>query len=113
MAFTLNGQEIMNQLQAQTGLSRNDLITHLTVKYVDALMFDEPGVVYRGKQFSRIMSIRVTNEAYAKLQTARVRTGKSYSDIGEALVARFGRQETNYPICSVGKRKRIKQIQFR
>ena len=51
-----------------------------------------------------VMSIRMTDHAHTLLTDARARTGKSYSDLGEALVDRWGLGE-HYPERPTAKRK--------
>lgn len=97
MVFTPQGDQIMVETCERTGLSRNDVLTHLALKHARALKFSVEGVVYRGKDYRAVRSIRVTQKARKLLDAARERTGKSYSDLGEALLVRFAASTRDYP----------------
>ena len=96
MDFTPNGRRVLEGLTTRHGLSRNDVIAHLALKYADRLVFEEEGVVFPGKA-QQVLSIRVTPEVAVKLTAVHDRTGKGYSDIGEALVTRFA-TEREFPV---------------
>lgn len=101
MDFTPAGRRALQRLTIRTGLSRNDVIGHLAMKFADRLKFDVddyPGVVFLGKLAKDVLTIRVDRAVGAKLEAARTRTGKSYSDIGEALVRWFGKSEKAFPV---------------
>ena len=104
MMMTLDGHRILDRLQTSTGLSRSDIMTHLALRHAHDLSFDVDGVVYRHKLSGTVMSIRMTDHAHTLLTDARARTGKSYSDLGEALVDRWGLGE-HYPERPTAKRK--------
>ncbi len=92
MDFTPEGRARLEKITERTGLSRNNVLTFLALTFAHKLTFSalEPGTVYPGKA-QQVLAIRVSAKAAAKLTAARDRTGKSYSDIGEALVRRYGR----------------------
>jgi hypothetical protein len=94
MNFTPGGRRVLDALVRRTGLSRNAVLGVLALKHGDRLAFDTanpfPDKVHLP------LSIRVPPEAGAKLAAARVRTGRSYSDVGEALVRWFG-ADTPFP----------------
>lgn len=94
MDFTPAGWIALLDLQKRTGLSRDDILAHLTGEFADALVFDSDGVQYPGKRGSSILRIRLPKEQGDRLRAAQARTGKSYSDLGEALVHRYGHQTT-------------------
>lgn len=101
MDFTPHGRKALAALTSRSGLSRNDVIAHLT-KYLPELEqrpeFQEKGVVFPGKLAADVLSIRVPKDVAAQLSATRWRTGKSYSDIGEGLVRWFGKAEKRFPI---------------
>lgn len=90
MDFTPDGRKALRALERRTKLSRNDIMAHLALAHADELTFDVDGTVYPGKLAKNVMSIRLPPNAGEKLQAARERTGKGFSDIGEALVRLFG-----------------------
>lgn len=98
MDFTPKGRRELQHLVTRTGLSRNDVIGHLALRHADDLAFEEEGVAFPGKMAEDVMSIRLDRQAGAKLAAARVRTGKSYSDLGEALIRWFGKAEKVFPV---------------
>ena len=89
MDFTKRGRATLRALTKRTGLSRNGVMAILALQFGDALTFDADGVAFPDKAH-KVLSIRVPKDAAAKLRAARRRTRKSYSDIGEALLSRFG-----------------------
>jgi hypothetical protein len=104
MDFTPQGRKALATLERRTKLSRNAIIGSLALQFADALVFDGD-TPFPGKQGSAVLSIRVPPEAGAKLAAARVRTGCSYSDIGEALVRWYGRAAT-FPTAGPQKARR-------
>lgn len=94
MDFTPRGRRALDAIVRRTGLSRNAVIGTLALRFADRVAFtdDQP---YPDKA-RKVLSIRVPPTAGAKLAAARVRTGHSYSDIGEALVRQYG-DEASYP----------------
>ena len=92
MDFTPRGRRELARLVKRTGLSRNAVIGWLALRHADALSYTD-AMVFPGKARD-VLSIRLPREAAAKLAAARVRTGRSYSDIGEALVRGYGPAET-------------------
>lgn len=104
MDFTAVGRQALDCICRRTKLSRNNVVAHLVTEYADALVFGAPGVVYPGKA-QAVLAIRMPARQGDLLTVARARTGKSYSDIGEALVCCFG-QSTIFP--SLPERKRPK-----
>jgi len=105
MDFTSAGRAMFDKLQARTSLSRNDIIAHLALTYADELEFRTPGVVFPIKA-QEVYRICVPEDAGDKLRRARTRTGKSYSDIGEALVCWYGPVATFPVLKGKDKRKR-------
>ena len=95
MDFTPAGRVELEKITKRTGLSRNDVIAHLAIKHA-GLKFSADGVAYPGKA-QNVLSIRVPAYVGTILRTIHRRTGKSYSDIGEALVRQFGRVERAFP----------------
>jgi hypothetical protein len=93
MDFTPTGRRALDALVRRTGLSRNAVIGVLALRYADRVVFFDGPSPYPDKARS-VLSIRVPREAGAKLAAARVRTGRGYSDIGEALVRQFGDKVT-------------------
>jgi hypothetical protein len=89
MDFTPAGRKALDRLQAATGLSRNDILAHLALRHAHDLVFD-------GKAQS-VLSIRLPADAGDALRAAHMRTGKGYSDLGEALVTRYG-PEAVFPV---------------
>ena len=70
-------------------------------------VFDEDGTVYPGKA-QNVLAIRMPAREAELLKEARARTGKGYSDLGEALVRRYG-PTAEFPILPgdpIRKRKR-------
>lgn len=102
MDFTPAGRKALDRLCRRTKLSRNNVIAHLVAAHGAALAFEVDGVVYPGKA-QAVLAIRMPAREGDLLQAVRARTGKSYSDIGEALVRQFGRS-TTFP--SLPRRKR-------
>lgn len=98
MDFTPEGHRQLRRIVQRTGLSRNDVIGHLAIKYADELNFEDDGVVFAGKRAKNVMAIRLDQNGLAKLKAAGERTGKSASDIGEALVRIFGPAEKTFPV---------------
>lgn len=97
MDFTPDGRRELQRLVKRTRLSRNNVLSHLAIQHAHRLEFDDvPGTVYPGKS-QDVLSIRVSPMAAVRLRAARARTGKSYSDLGEALVRRFGQAEKHFP----------------
>lgn len=96
MDFTPAGRKVLRALVQRRRLSRNDVLAHLILHYADQLTFEAPGVVFPGKVAANVLTIRLPVPARDKLVRAHRRTGKSYSDIGEALVCWFG-PHANYP----------------
>jgi hypothetical protein len=97
MHFSRAGRETLLGVMQRTGLSRNAVIATLALQWADAVAFDDPGPAFiRPKGKRRVMSIRVPPLPGSKLAAARVRTGHSYSDIGEALVTGFA-PRTRFP----------------
>lgn len=97
MDFTPAGRAVLDALQARTGLSQNDILGHLVQRHATRLAFTEPGVVFRGKAASNVISIRLPADLADALTAAQARTGKSFSDLGEALVRWYGHKET-FPV---------------
>lgn len=95
MDLTPEGRQALFALCARTGLSRNGVVGVLALQFADVLGFPEEGVVYPDKA-QDVISIRVPKDAASKLRAARRRTGKGFSDIGEALIRQFGRK-AKYP----------------
>jgi hypothetical protein len=96
MALTRAGHEALAALTGQTGLSRNAILAVLVRRHAHHLALPEDGIIYRGKT-PAVLSIRLPPSAAQRLEHARYRTGKSYSDIGEALVRRYG-HVTSFPL---------------
>lgn len=94
MDFTAVGRKELARLVRRTGLSRNAVLAILALKHADALVFTAP-TPFPDKA-RNVLSIRVPPDAGAKLTAARIRTGYSYSDIGEALVRWYG-ASTRFP----------------
>ncbi len=93
MDFTPAGRKALDRLCRRTKLSRNNVVAHLVAERGDVLTFDAAGVVYPGKAQS-VCAIRMPACEGDLLKAVHARTGKSYSDIGEALVRQFGRSTT-------------------
>jgi hypothetical protein len=94
MDFTPAGRRALSALVKHTGLSRNSVIAVLALQHADHVAF-AVAAPYPDKA-RQVLSIRVPREAGAKLAAARVRTGHSYSDIGEELVREFA-ERTKFP----------------
>lgn len=94
MAFSPAGLRELRRVVSRTGLSRNGVIGVLALQHADALTFADRAPF--PQKAAAPFSIRVPRDAGAKLAAARVRTGHSYSDIGEALVRWFARH-TAFP----------------
>ena len=107
MDFTPAGRKALDRVCKRTKLSRNDVLAHLTAEYATDLHFAEAGVVYPGKA-QEVLAIRMPTVQGDVLRAARERTGKSYSDIGEALVCQFGRGATFPRLPAVTARKRTR-----
>lgn len=108
MDFTPAGRKQLDRLCKRTKLSRNDVLAHLTAEYAADLQFTEAGVVYPGKA-QEVLAIRMPTMQADVLRAARERTGKSYSDIGEALVCQFGRVATFPRLRAATPRKRTRE----
>lgn len=106
MVFTAAGERLLADTCERTGLSRNDVLTHLALKHARALSFKGDGVAFGGKEYARVRSIRVTTRARKLLDAARLRTGKSFSDLGESLLVRFAAKTRDYPAPYERKAKR-------
>ncbi len=115
MDFTTATRKVLDRLCRRTKLSRNDVMAHLAIRYADLLAFTEVGVVYPGKANANVAAIRLPLAARDRLEAARLRTGKSASDCGEALVLRFGVTETAWPdrpaVARKRKRKRARRAE--
>lgn len=96
MDFTAHGQKVLAALVKRTGLSRNAVIATLALQFADKLAFDPDDPAPFSPKAQAVLSIRVPPKAGGKLAAARVRTGRSYSDIGEALVTWFA-DRTTFP----------------
>jgi hypothetical protein len=90
MDFTPEGRRQLEALQRREALSRSDILAHLILTYADRLRFEAPGVAFPGKAGVNVMKIRLPKAVGRILRAAQRRTGKGYSDIGEALVTRYG-----------------------
>jgi hypothetical protein len=85
--FTQAGRDALDALQARTKLSRSDILAHLIAKHAESLDFGPLfGVAFPGKLGENVCVIRLPVAQRRLLRATRTRTGKSYSDIGEALV---------------------------
>jgi hypothetical protein len=104
MDFTPGGRRALRRLEVRTQLSRNNILAHLTAEHAASLTFDEPGVVFAGKA-QQVLTIRMPADVGQLLREARARTGKSYSDLGEALVLRYG-STTTFPFLVPRRRAR-------
>jgi hypothetical protein len=94
MDFTEKGRKALASLTRRTKLSRNAVVGVLALAHADTLTFTDDDVFPDKAQ--EVLSIRVPPKAAAKLRAARARTDRSYSDIGEALVLRYGAR-TKFP----------------
>lgn len=90
--LTPTGAQALAALSRQTGLTRNDVLAHLVDQHADELTFAEEGVVYAGKA-RKVATVPLPPKIGRKLRTARRRTRKSYSDLMEALIDRYGPTE--------------------
>ncbi len=105
MDFTPEGRRILDRICRRTKLSRNNVIAHLVRIYLSNLGgWLQPIGPYLRKAQS-VLSIRIPADEGALLREARARFGKSYSDIGEALVRLYG-PTADYPHLDTGARKR-------
>ncbi len=95
MDFTPVGLKRLRRLQRRHRLSRNNILAHLVACYAARLNFSAPGTVYPGKA-QRVLAIRMPPAEAELLRSTRERTGKSYSDIGEALVRIYG-EDASFP----------------
>lgn len=112
MDLTPAGVRLLDKLCKRTGLTRNNVLAHLTNLYADRLAFPgQDGVLYAGKAQS-VLSIRMPADIGAKLRAARQRTGKSYSDLGEALIRLYG-ETTEFPAPPESKRQQREKQQRR
>lgn len=107
MDFTPAGLRALRELERATRLSRNNILAHLTAEHAAELAFDGDDVVYPGKA-QRVLTIRMPAREGQLLREARARTGKSYSDLGEALVLRYGRR-TTFPVLARRPRRRARR----
>jgi hypothetical protein len=102
MDFTPAGYKVLDGLTERNGLSRNNVIAHLALTYADKLVkrkdFTADGVVFPGKRASNVMTVRLPPAAERKIRAVNRETGKSESDIGEALVTWFGPGEAKFPV---------------
>jgi len=111
MAFTREGRRALAAIQARTGLSRNNIITHLVrahsaeASHASLLHRPQLAVLYPGKSRDEIMSIRMPASEGDTLRAMQDTTGKSYSDLGELLVRRFG-SSTTFPTRPAGRARR-------
>jgi hypothetical protein len=96
MDFTKEGLQILDDVQSHTGLTRNNIIAHLVDRHAHELEFDHDRIVYPGKA-QHVLAIRMPKHIGDKLVAAQKRTGKAFSDLGEALVRRFGAKEV-FPV---------------
>jgi len=96
MDFTEAGLRRLAAVVKRTGLSRNAVLAVLALQFADAVTFAESARAPFPDKSRRVLSIRVPRDAGAKLAAARIRTGHSYSDIGEALVTTYGKR-ARYP----------------
>ena len=95
--LTPAGRKLLAKVKRRARLSRNDLFAHLALEHADKLRFDDvPGVVFPGKANENVLLIRLPVQAHAKLHAAHERTGKSYSDLGEALLSWYS-SDTDFP----------------
>lgn len=97
MDFTPDGHRALRQLQAKTGLSQSDVLAHLVERHASMLTFTMEGVAFPGKLAENILRIRLPEHLGDALRAAQTRTGKSFSDLGEALVRWYGDAET-FPV---------------
>lgn len=98
MDFTPAGRQLLDQIRARTGLSRDDILAHLVDRHLTRLRFDGThGCAYPGKLAANVLRIRLPRDLGDRLRDARRRTGKSYSDLGEALVTIYGSTTSDYP----------------
>jgi hypothetical protein len=90
MDFTPVGLQLLARLQRRSGLSRNNILTQLARLHAADLHFDAvDGPVYPGKA-QNVLAIRMPGREARLLERARARTGKGFSDLGEALVRTYG-----------------------
>jgi len=89
MDFTPEGRRALDALVRRTGLSRNAVVALLALQHAEQLVFAPDARPFPDKA-GHVLSIRVPGDAAVKLRAARVRTKRSYSDLGEALVRWYG-----------------------
>lgn len=87
MNFTAEGRLRLDAIVKRTGLSRNSVIACLALQCADLVAFEERAPF--PMKSTKPLSIRMPRTAASKLVAAQVRTGHSYSDIGEAMVRWF------------------------
>jgi len=95
MDFTAQGRTALDALTRRTALSRNAVLATLVLAHADRLR----AIDHYPNKAQAVLSIRLPPRAAAKLRALQRRTDRSYSDIGEALVLRYGRT-TTYPEAS-------------
>jgi hypothetical protein len=90
--FTPEGRATFDAVRDRTGASGSDILAHLVRRHAIELreLADVDGVVWPGKS-GDVVTIRLPPPERRQLRDAHAHTGKSYSDLGETLVRRYGR----------------------
>jgi hypothetical protein len=101
ITLTPAGHDALARLTAHTGLSRNAILAVLIKRHSHRLTLPEQRITYRGKARA-VLSIRLPPSAARRLEQTRYRTGHAYSDIGEALIRRYG-HTTSFPLPTARK----------
>jgi hypothetical protein len=85
--LTPAGHAQLDALAIRHTLSRSDIVARLIEAYADVVAFSAPGVVFPGKRASDVRVVLLPITLASRLDVARARTGKSVSDLVEALIA--------------------------
>jgi hypothetical protein len=94
MAFTAEGRQRLDSIRLKTSLGQNDVMEHLLRTHADHLRIPER-TEYSPKLYPPI-AIRLTEEGRNLLLDLSERYGRSWTDVGEALLQRFG-ERTAFP----------------
>ena len=121
MDFTPEGHKVLADLVAVSGLSRNQVLSHLAKTYAPRLEFPktrhddgrQQHVHFTGKaggtDAGLVMRIRMPQIAVDRIRAAQRRTKHGVSDIGEGLVRWFGPKEKQWPIVPGRDRRRSRK----
>lgn len=108
MDFTPAGRKVLARIQRRTSLSRNDVLAHLLLTHEVDVNLNGARVLFPGKAQS-VLRIALPSQAFDALERLRALSGRSASDIGEALVRQFEKDQT-FPVV-LGRTRRRKRRQ--